>query len=735
MKNKFLLLLLTFIFFDCNSQTTNKYNLDFEAYNHLMKLPSDWYLWGRFSIISDSITVHSGKYASKITSTKSGGSFGAIAYTIPANYIGESIKLEGYIKIKNVEDGYVGLMLRIDGGGETLAFDNMQEKNINGTRDWQKYTISMPYPKEAENIYIAGLLAGKGEAWFDDFLLTIDGKDVQTIEKEEVVFKANLDKEFDLGSKILFPELNVTLIHNLDLLGKIWGFLKYHHPAIGAGNYNWDYELFRILPKYIKVQSTNERDGVLSRWIEKYEEIEVCKTCKEISKDAIVKPDMSWLNQYDMGSELRDKLSYIYKNRHQGSGFYIKVTSHSNAEFLNESLYPTMHYPDDGYRLLALYKYWNMIHYFFPYKHLTDKKWSGVLEEYIPKLINAKNDLEYELALVKLFNDINDTHASLASGFNYINAKRGNNYAPFKVQFVENELVVTDYYNPELRTGSSPKVGDIITHINNTPVATITDSLSSYYPASNEAAKMRNIAKDLLRSPKKEIAISYLSKDQKRKLNLPLYPKDNLDMKWYKWNGEKSFKVLDNNIGYVTLATVTENDVPQLKAAFKNTKGIIIDIRNYPHAFVTFTLGSFFVSDATPFVKFAQMNINNPGEFKLKNAVEIPNSTEKYNGKVIVLVNEMSQSQSEYTAMAFRAGDNTTIIGSTTAGADGDVSYIHLPGGITTTISGVGVYYPDGTETQRIGIIPDIKIKPTIKGIIDGKDEVLEKAIETILKE
>ena len=47
-------------------------------------------------------------------------------------------------------------------------------------------------------------------------------------------------------------------------------------------------------------------------------------------------------------------------------------------------------------------------------------------------------------------------------------------------------------------------------------------------------------------------------------------------------------------------------------------------------------------------------------------------------------------------------------------------------------ISGIGVYYPDGTETQRIGIVPDIGLKPTIRGIYEGRDEILEKAIELI---
>jgi len=106
-----------------------------------------------------------------------------------------------------------------------------------------------------------------------------------------------------------------------------------------------------------------------------------------------------------------------------------------------------------------------------------------------------------------------------------------------------------------------------------------------------------------------------------------------------------------------------------------------------------------------------------------------------YQGKLIVLINELSQSQAEYTAMAFRAGDNTTIIGSTTAGADGNISTILLPGGLRTMISGIGVYYPNGEETQKVGIVPDVEVKPTIAGIRNNKDELLEKAIELILKE
>jgi C-terminal processing protease CtpA/Prc len=103
-----------------------------------------------------------------------------------------------------------------------------------------------------------------------------------------------------------------------------------------------------------------------------------------------------------------------------------------------------------------------------------------------------------------------------------------------------------------------------------------------------------------------------------------------------------------------------------------------------------------------------------------------------YKGKIVIIINETTQSQAEYTAMALRTAPNATVIGSTTAGADGDVVKFMLPGGVNTMISGYGVYYPDGKETQRIGIVPDIEVKPTVQGVREGKDELLERAIKII---
>src|SRR5581483_3486405 len=94
------------------------------------------------------------------------------------------------------------------------------------------------------------------------------------VKKPYRISKAITDHEFDSGSNISAILLTPQKTADLALLGKVWGFLKYYHPAVAKGNYNWDYELFRIMPKIIACKSADERNAVFADWVDKLGAVE-----------------------------------------------------------------------------------------------------------------------------------------------------------------------------------------------------------------------------------------------------------------------------------------------------------------------------------------------------------------------------------------------------------------------------------------------------------------------------
>ena len=240
------LFIITLFACSCTSNNDSGLNLDFEYIEY--RMPKCWsisYTLPDYTVSLDSVTVKSEKYALAIEFTGNSVGVQGIQLTLPNNYNGKKIKLSGYIKTENVTDGFAGLWMKLD---PRMPFDYMLKHEVTGTTDWKKYEITLDmYPEMTKQICIGGLLYGRGKVWFDDFKVEIDGKDVRKVKPlNPKPLPAENDIELDKSSSIEFPELNEQKIDDLELLCRIWGFLKYHHPAVAKGNYNWDNELFRI---------------------------------------------------------------------------------------------------------------------------------------------------------------------------------------------------------------------------------------------------------------------------------------------------------------------------------------------------------------------------------------------------------------------------------------------------------------------------------------------------------
>jgi C-terminal processing protease CtpA/Prc len=239
------------------------------------------------------------------------------------------------------------------------------------------------------------------------------------------------------------------------------------------------------------------------------------------------------------------------------------------------------------------------------------------------------------------------------------------------------------------------------------PVATLVEQWTPYYAASNDAARMRDIAYFLTRGACGDISVQVNREGEELTLNtdrakVPQAPVT------HDLPGD-TFRLLSPEVAYLKLSSVKASDAVRYVELARGTKGFVIDIRNYPSEFVVFELGGLLVDRETPFARFTKADPSAPGAFRWTPLLSLTPKAPHYEGKLAILVDEVSQSSAEYTAMAFRAAPHAIVVGSTTAGADGDISRVPLPGGQWSMISGLGVFYPDRKPTQRVGIIPDIE--------------------------
>jgi C-terminal processing protease CtpA/Prc len=528
-----------------------------------------------------------------------------------------------------------------------------------------------------------------------------------------------------------FPQPNLTETQKIETLSKVWGFLKYYHPEVAAGKHNWDQQFIGILPEIKKAENSEQLSQVYIAWLDRLGTVKPCKKCNpDPDKEYFDKNfDLSWTQDSTLfTAELSSRLKYIEENRFQGKPYYLKSYDAIKARIVNEPEYNNFEYPDDKYRLLALAKYWNVVEYFFPYKYMTDQDWDDVLTEIIPKFTNAKDTTGYHLAMLELVTKTDDTHASLSS--NYVSEFFGNKWIPATLKIIEGEAIITGFYNDSLAKVNDLKVGDVISKIDGKEIPEILSENFKYVPGSNSASKTRNALFKIVVGKSDSLNIYVERNGNFQNKKIARYNFDTLNYKRDEEKSEEKWKILEGNIGYIRMENIQIKDNLKAVDALFNCSAIIFDIRSYTYA--TAQIANNLIPTKKDFANFLYPDVKYPGKYYWGKAETGSNNSKPYSGLVVILVNEYTQSRAEYVTMALQTAEKAVTIGSQTAGADGNVNPFEFLGGYKTQISGLGIYYPDRTPAQRQGVKIDIEVKPSIQGIREGRDEVLEKALAYI---
>jgi C-terminal processing protease CtpA/Prc len=381
--------------------------------------------------------------------------------------------------------------------------------------------------------------------------------------------------------------------------------------------------------------------------------------------------------------------------------------------------------------MLAAARIWAVYHYFHPYLNLYDEDWDRVLVRYLEKMGNASTALAYHLAVAEMVALTRDSHCGAYSGT--INNYLGATIPLVEVRWIENRVVVTRVLAAALQPLLRP--GDVILGVDGQSVQQRLADLTPYLAASTPQSLMEkamtyflagafgSTARLDVQSPDGAVRSVSATRSNSLSAILPYRTGD-------------VYRLLDTRTGYVDLERLTTAQVNAMFELFRNTDAIVMDMRGYPQA-TAWSIAPRLTDVNTPVAAVFRRNVVSGmpenGSFLSTYLFEqqLPaTNLWRYHGKTVMLTDARAISQSEHSGLFYRAANGTKFIGSGTTGANGDVTYFYAPGNIQIVFTGHDVRWLDGSRLQRVGLIPDIFVEPTIRGVAEGRDEVLDRALE-----
>ena len=178
-----------------------------------------------------------------------------------------------------------------------------------------------------------------------------------------------------------------------------------------------------------------------------------------------------------------------------------------------------------------------------------------------------------------------------------------------------------------------------------------------------------------------------------------------------------------------TLDAIAERALPSLASA----KGIVFDLRGYPKTI------AYFYNLGTGVMNSAQWHIPTPAKpdrvdltFQQGDSWVLRPATPFLSARRVFLTDGRAVSYAESVMGIVENYHLAEIVGSTTAGTNGNMNFIYLPGGFELGFTGMKVLKNDGSQHHGVGIHATIPAGRTRKAIAEGRDEVLARGIEVV---
>lgn len=586
------------------------------------------------------------------------------------------------------------------GGADVTVFlmsNTSQHGNVYSERkrfddtDWQPFEFEVALTDEVNYCDVMIIINGEGTAWVSDLKMTIDGKPLPEggdRKPSQISYPADNQPFGGRSGFVTDGKITKRQIENLKSACRAWGEIKYLHPAVARGEHNMDNRLFELLPLVYNARP-KELDRILNEW----------------------KADFG---EYDPLAPLPIYHYYF------GTAF-----ANGPATFRHERDYADMDYTDAGLRLLGAFRLWNAVRYFSPYLEHADDQ-DKVLTEAIENMLSTNDYNSYSKALRIMAAAMNDSHVSVSSN------KMDSTImaAPFRVEkFIDGKFIPTEIFGDN----NPLKLGDAITHIAGKTVAEFISDNAWRYSASNFPGLAKGLGwtanHTLEHGP---LRLSIDRDGTPMDIEVPTYTLEEYIpmMQAHYMAKEKPapYIVLDGDILCIHMNGIETADIPIVDYG-----KVIVDYRGYAGNVASgWPIFNRLLPKTVEIAHFTSPDPLYPGRFTMRGGDCLPGLSTKPDRKIVLVVDENTISNSEYLSMALQNNPNVCTIGSQTAGADGNVTSIVLPGAMSMGFTGIGVFYPDGGQTQQVGIRIDEIVHPTIESVRTGRDNVLDRAIEIL---
>lgn len=385
-------------------------------------------------------------------------------------------------------------------------------------------------------------------------------------------------------------------------------------------------------------------------------------------------------------------------------------------------------------KILGVVKIWTIVKYFYAYPYRCSVDWNNSLEKYLDLAQKTLTDKEYYTLIQEMMSVLNDSHSST---FHPSIVDFSNLFVvPIKFDWIENKVIVTAV---DTSINTNIKVGDEILSIDGVAIPDILQNEQKKISSSNHQSLIATVI-----NPGYFVgsqgSIMKLNIKNGHKIKVLELPRTTYFFQFLGIGDTRSLsKILPNNIGYLNLAFLANaSELESKLRKLQNTNGLIIDLRNsYP----TSDYGKFLSMLCTKpslarlsSVPIIEASMADRKQIETSIYTIYPDTSFSYSKKIAVLVDKTMVSRPEDIAIDLKSFSNVVFVGEQTQGTDGEMTKIQLPGGGETSFTGQIVKFGNGDNFQGIGIIPDVEVKRTVKGVVENRDEILEKAIEILNK-